>query len=260
MTTFTITHISAATILLQIGSLRLLTDPVFDPPGGHYSFGWGTGSVKLTAPTITPAALGPIDAILLSHDQHQDNLDKSGRDLLPQARQVLTTTTGARRLRGNAQGLASWQSIQLTAGQSTVKVTATPAQHGPLIVRPFAGPTIGFFLEWAGQQTGGLYISGDTIFYRGITEVAQRCQIGVAILHLGRASFPITGPIRFTMDARDGIKAVQTLRPHTVIPIHYEGWKHFRQGRTTIESQFAAARLSAKIEWLPLGTAVSMEM
>lgn len=260
MTTFTITHISAATILLQIGSLRLLTDPVFDPPGGHYSFGWGTGSIKLTAPTIASAALGPLDAILLSHDQHQDNLDGHGRALLPQARHIFTTPIAARRLRGQAHGLAPWQSTELHQGDTTIKITATPAQHGPLIVRPFAGPTTGFLLEWAGQQHGGLYISGDTIFYRGIREIAQRAQIGVAILHLGRASFPITGSIRFTMDARDGIKAIQTLRPHTVIPIHYEGWKHFRQGRAAITSQFATAHLPAQIKWLPLGTAVSMEM
>ena len=45
----TITHIGVATMLLEIGSIRVLTDPVFDPAGGRYSFGWGTGSTKLTA-------------------------------------------------------------------------------------------------------------------------------------------------------------------------------------------------------------------
>ena len=43
-----ITHISTATMLLEIGSIRLLTDPVFDPAGGSYSFGYGTSSKKLT--------------------------------------------------------------------------------------------------------------------------------------------------------------------------------------------------------------------
>ena len=42
-----ITHIGTATMLLEIGALRLLTDPVFDPAGGRYHFGWGTGSTKL---------------------------------------------------------------------------------------------------------------------------------------------------------------------------------------------------------------------
>ena len=45
-----ITHIGTATMLLEIGSIRLLTDPVFDPPGGNYHFGYGTSSKKLTPP------------------------------------------------------------------------------------------------------------------------------------------------------------------------------------------------------------------
>jgi L-ascorbate metabolism protein UlaG (beta-lactamase superfamily) len=106
--------------------------------------------------------------VLLSHDHHEDNLDKAGRAFLPNAKRVLTTTSGERRLRGNTEGLANWQSTILESGNTKIKVTATPAQHGPLFVRPFAGQTIGFMLEWEDQQNGALYITGDTIFYHGI--------------------------------------------------------------------------------------------
>ncbi|MBI5294490.1 MAG: MBL fold metallo-hydrolase [Chloroflexi bacterium] len=255
-----ITHISTATLLLEIGNLRLLTDPVFDPAGGRYSFGWGTGSTKLTNAPISSDSLGAIDAVLLSHDHHEDNLDKAGRAFLPKANRVLTTTSGEKRLRGNAEGMANWQSTILESGDTQIKVTATPAQHGPLIVRPFAGQTIGFMLEWQGQQNGALYITGDTIFYHGIEEVAERFTVSVGIFHLGRASFPITGPIRFTMDAKDGVKAAQTLNPRTLIPIHYEGWKHFREGRSSIEKNFFAAGLSERIRWLELGQPTNVEI
>jgi L-ascorbate metabolism protein UlaG (beta-lactamase superfamily) len=204
MTKLKITHISTATLLLEIGSLRLLTDPVFDPSGGRYSFGWGTGSTKLTSPPISLDSLGKIDVVLLSHDQHQDNLDRAGRAFLPKAGRVLTTLSGGRRLGPNAEGLKTWQSTLLESGNTKIKITATPAQHGPWFVRPFAGETTGFMLEWDDQKEGALYITGDTIYYHGITEVAQRFKVGLAIFHLGRASFPITGPIRFTMDCNDG--------------------------------------------------------
>jgi L-ascorbate metabolism protein UlaG (beta-lactamase superfamily) len=257
---FKLTHISTATMLLEIGSLRLLTDPVFDPAGGRYSFGWGTGSTKLTNSPVSPNSLGTIDAVLLSHDHHEDNLDKAGRAFLPKAKRVLTTTSGAKRLHGNAEGMVNWQSVILESGEAKVKVTATPAQHGPLIVRPFAGQTIGFMLEWEGQRNGALYISGDTIYYHGIDEVAERFTVGVAILHLGRASFPITGPIRFTIDAKDGVKAARVLNPRTIIPIHYEGWKHFREGRAVIEKEFASARLSDKLYWLEMGRNIEIKI
>ena len=105
-----ITHIGTATLLLEIGPIRLLTDPVFDPPGGNYYFGYGTSAKKLTAPALRLEQLGKIDAVLLSHDHHEDNLDRAGRAFLPLARQVLTTSAGAKRLGNNSMGLRSWQS------------------------------------------------------------------------------------------------------------------------------------------------------
>ena len=63
-----LTHIGTACVLLEVGPLRLLTDPVFDPPGGRYSFGYGTGAIKLTGPSIKPDDLGGIDlADVLRH-------------------------------------------------------------------------------------------------------------------------------------------------------------------------------------------------
>lgn len=258
--TLSITHIGTATLLLEIGALRLLTDPVFDPAGGRYAFGWGTGSVKLSAPAVAPEQLGRIDAVLLSHDHHEDNLDTAGRALLPSAGRVLTTITGARRLRGNAEGLRPWQSAVLASGQTQVRVTATPAQHGSLITRPLAGATIGFVLEWEGQQHGALYITGDTIYYRGVDAVAERFSISVGVLHLGRARFPITGPLRYTMGSRDGVRAAQALRPRTIIPIHYEGWKHFSEGRAAIEPAFAAAGLLDRMRWLEIGRRADIDV
>jgi len=252
----TITHISAATTLLEIGNLRLLTDPVFDAPGEKYD----SGLTKLTAPSVSIESIGKIDAVLLSHDHHDDNLDKAGRAFLPKVKRVLTTTSGEKRLRGNAEGMANWQSTILESGDTKIKVTATPSQHGNLIARPFTGQTIGFMLEWDGQQNGAFYITGDTIYYRGIDQVAERFTVRVAMLHLGRASFPFTGPIRFTMDAKDGVKAAQKLNPRTIIPIHYEGWTHFAQGRDVISKEFDAAGLGSKVRWLTLGEPTSVEI
>jgi len=83
MTEFRITHIGGPTTLLEVGGVRLLVDPTFDPPGRRYSFGWGTSSRKTTGPAVQPRELGPLDAVLLTHDQHADNLDDPGRSLLP---------------------------------------------------------------------------------------------------------------------------------------------------------------------------------
>ena len=43
------------------------------------------------------------------------------------------------------------------------------------------------------------------------------------------------------MTAKDAVELTRLSRPHTAIPIHYEGWKHFREGRDAIERELAAA-------------------
>jgi L-ascorbate metabolism protein UlaG (beta-lactamase superfamily) len=255
-----ITHIGTATMLLEIGSIRLLTDPAFDPPGGNYSFGYGTSSTKLTAPAIRPEDIGKIDAVLLSHDQHEDNLDQAGRALLPSAKKVVTTRAGAKRLGNNAIGLKTWQSMAITSDDSEIKVTAVPARHGSLWSHILVGETTGFVIEWSDQKHGALYISGDTVWFNGMHEIADRFKISIAILHIGKASFPVTGPIRFTFHAKEAVHAVRTLNPRIVIPIHYEGWKHFREPREEAEKQFAAAKLGEKVQWLTLGVPVNIEI
>ena len=248
-----LTHISTATLLLEIGSLRLLTDPVFDPAGGQYFFGYGTNSIKLTEPSIRVENLGKIDAILLSHDHHEDNLDRAGRALLPYTKQVVTTSAGAKRLGGNAIGLKAWQSTTLESGDAKIKITAAPAHHGTLGSHLIVGETTGFILEWPGQQHGALYISGDTVWFNGLSEIAQRFKIGTAILHIGAAQFPIMGPIRFTLNANEALKIIHALNPRTAIPIHYEGWKHFKETGSDARKVFEASAVKDKIRWLTLG-------
>jgi L-ascorbate metabolism protein UlaG (beta-lactamase superfamily) len=246
-----ITHIGGPTTLIEVHGWRLLTDPTFDAPGRRYHFGWGTSSRKLTGPAIAAADLGPIDAVLLTHDHHADNLDDAGRALLPTVGTVVTTASGARRL-GNAVGLTSWATTRLDApGRPSIEVTATPCRHGPPLSRPITGDVIGFALHWDGQDHGALWISGDTVLYDGVREVAGRVEVDLALLHLGGVRFPITGPLHYTMTAADAVELCRLVRPRTVIPVHYEGWQHFREGRAAISSAFAAS--DVRVRWLPFG-------
>ena len=50
------------------------------------------------------------------------------------------------------------------------------------------------------------------------------------------------------------------LRPRTAIPVHYEGWSHFTQGRTEVEREFAAAGAGVGecLRWIPLGAGVEL--
>ena len=263
MSEIRITHIGGPTVLIEVGGWRLLTDPTFDPPGKRYNFGWGTFSRKLAGPAIAADDVGPIDAVLLSHDHHDDNLDPAGRALLPAAGTVITTEAGAKRLGGNARGLAAWASTTLAhEDRAPIAITATPCRHGPPLSRPLVGEVAGWALQWEGQEHGALWISGDTVLYDGVREVAKRLEIGTAIVHLGGVRFPVSGPLRYTMSAAEAAELCGLIDPRTVVPIHYEGWKHFREGRAAAERAFAGApgELAARVRWLKLGAPATLEV
>jgi L-ascorbate metabolism protein UlaG (beta-lactamase superfamily) len=246
-----ITHIGGPTALIEYGGLRILTDPTFDPAGGKYNFGLGTGSVKTAGPALGPDELGEIDLVLLTHDHHEDNLDKAGRAFLPRAKTVITTSSGADRLGGETRGLRAWQST--TVGG--VKVTATPCRHGPPLSHPIVGDVIGFALDG-----GALWISGDTVLYDGVRAVADELTVDVAIIHVGGVQFGVTGPARYTMTGADAVELAGLIKPRVAIPLHYEGWKHFRDGRFGVERALAQAptELRERFQWLELGVQTSI--
>jgi L-ascorbate metabolism protein UlaG (beta-lactamase superfamily) len=121
------------------------------------------------------------------------------------------------------------------------------------------GDTIGFLLEWEGQANGALWISGDTVRFRGLDEVGRRFRVGTGLLHLGGARFVTSGPIRYTMNASEGARVAQAMGLRTVIPIHYEGWRHLRQGREEAERELSAAGLADRVIWLRPGEPTAIE-
>jgi hypothetical protein len=75
-----LTHVGGPTVLIEVGGWRLLTDPTCDAPGRTYSFGWGAASRKLAGPKIPVGEIGPIDAVLLTHDHHGEARDEFASD------------------------------------------------------------------------------------------------------------------------------------------------------------------------------------
>jgi L-ascorbate metabolism protein UlaG (beta-lactamase superfamily) len=249
MNAVTITHIGGPTALIEMGGFRLLTDPTFDPPG-DYPLPHVTLK-KTSGPSRSAAEVGHADAVLLSHDQHADNLDTSGRAFLTaSATRVLTTRAGAGRLGKNAEGMAPWDTVTLThpAGGS-LTVTATPARHGPAGIEPLAGVVIGFVLAMPACPT--IYITGDTVWYEGVAEVARRFSPELVLLFAGAAR--TRGPFHLTMDVNDALEAAHGFPNATIVPVHYEGWAHFSQGRADLEQSFKALGVESRLRVLDLG-------
>jgi L-ascorbate metabolism protein UlaG (beta-lactamase superfamily) len=245
-----IRYIGGPTAWIEFCGLRFLTDPTFDAQGTEYT----TGPVtlrKLGNPVVSADELGTIDVVLLSHDQHADNLDRAGRQALAKAGTVLTTKEGAERLGNNAVGLVPWQTIRVPAprGESLL-VTATPARHGPVGSEARSGPVIGFAVRMIGSaQEETLYVSGDTVWYEGVAEVARWFHVTMAVLNMGAARVEAAGPAPLTMTAEDGVQLARAMPNATIVPLHFEGWAHFSESRKIIEAAFRTAGLEDRLRW-----------
>jgi L-ascorbate metabolism protein UlaG (beta-lactamase superfamily) len=243
-----VTYLGTACVLIEYAGVRIVTDPAFDPAGSSYSLGpwyaprsWFSSTRSYETP-LTVDELGATDLVLISHDHHPDNLDTAGRRVLESAGAVATNPAAARRL-GSATGLATGQSV--TVGG--VRVTATPARHGPPRT-PQVTEVTGFLLEADGEPS--MWISGDTVLSDELRDwLSASPPIGVAILHAGGVRFaraPFFRRFLFTMDAIQAAQAVAIGKPAVVIPIHRAGWSHFQDEALLREALPGAV-------WLELG-------
>ncbi len=241
--TVKLTLVGGPTALLEYSGLRWLTDPAFSPPGEYAG-----GLVKTTGPAVEPELLAPIDVVLLSHDQHSDNLDPAGREFLPEARRVLTTVQGAENLGGNAAGLEPWSRIEVERSDSDpVRVTAVPAQHGPDGTDHITGPVIGFVLEAPGSEK--VYVSGDNASLDVVRSIADRLgPFDVAVLFAGAVQLAHRFDGAYlTLSSDRAAEAAKLLDARVVIPVHFEGWTHFTQGADALRAAFAGNSISDRL-------------
>lgn len=241
------------TTMIEYGGLRFVTDPTFDPPGEYPTPLPNDFKLIKTAPSIVTAVdLGRIDAVLLSHDEHDDNLDRSGRAFLRDVPVVFTTVSGAGRLGGNARGLAFWQAAELGRPDGgTVTVTGVPARHGPVGCEPITGDVVGFMLT--ADDLPSVYVSGDNAALEYVQQIADRfAPVDTAVLFLGGARMTIAfDNALLTLDSALGAEAASILGARRVVPAHFDSWAHFTEGRKEIETAFTAAGLADRLDFGP---------
>mgnify|MGYP001807671838 CR=1 FL=1 len=258
-----LTYLGGPTYLIEIGNIRLVTDPGFDPQGTERVEGPGHVLTKVMAPPIPVNEIGPVDVVLLSHAQHLDNLDNEGKRLLGRAALTLTTPDSAKMgLPGKTVGLETWKSFEFQRpnGQS-IRITAMPAVHtSNPDLRGAVGEVTGFMIEWAEQKNGAFYVSGDTVWIDGFREIARRYKVRSGILHLGAANVPAVGENFLTMTSSDGAKLVKLFNMTSAYPAHFEGWRHFSQGSWQIAREFEREGVSSNLRLLRPGQSAQVDM
>ena len=169
----TATWIGHSTILLQVGGLNVITDPVFSERA--FPVQW-TGPQRVMPPALSLEQLPPIDVVLLSHS-HYDHFDKPATKWLarhhPEA--VWVVPLGLDRyVKGfgvrNATPLDWWESIDVKG----LRVTATPARHFSARRLGDRNQTLwcGYAIERGGRRA---YFAGDSAYHPEFSAIGKRC-------------------------------------------------------------------------------------
>lgn len=238
-----ITHIGTATAVLTIDGVNFITDPAFDPAGSEYPKP-GITLKNADGPAVQLSEIPPIDAVLLSHEDHEDNLDALGRTLL-NGRHVLTTEDGAKNLapRPGVQALRPWESVTLQLQGKAFKITGTPCVHLP------GGEVTGFVIEHDsfGVAPDGrpnvVFFSGDTVYTQELSDgLRSKFNVVLALLNLGGAAAPTPdgGSLLITMDGEQASQLCREIGAALIVPMHFESWGHFFEKGEQLRAVLAA--------------------
>jgi L-ascorbate metabolism protein UlaG (beta-lactamase superfamily) len=171
---------------------------------------------------------------------------------------VFTTPVGAERLGQAVQGLATWDSARLDAADGrSLHVMATPARHGPPGIESAMGEVTGFFL---GIEAPGdaIYVTGDTVWYEGVAEVARRFRPRLVILFAGAAR--PRGPFHVTMDNNDAIETAHAFPQARIIAVRNDGWRHYTDSQADFAHAFTTLGLASRLQWLEPGQPVRLTL
>ena len=249
--------VGTATVVLRYAGFTILTDPNFLHQGDHVHLGYGLRSTRTTNPALEIEQLPPLDLLVLSH-MHEDHFDRVAEAKLDKNLPIITTHHAAADLKKKGftspQALKTWETLMVTKGDARVRITAMPGRHGPGILSAVLPPVMGSLLEF--QPTNEktlfrLYISGDTLMYEDLQEIPKRYpDIDLALLHLGGTK---AFGILLTMDAKQGVEAIQIIAPQLSIPIHFNDYTVFKSPLEDFMQAVKEAGLDGRVKYLSHG-------
>jgi N-acyl-phosphatidylethanolamine-hydrolysing phospholipase D len=170
---FTATWIGHSTVLMQIGGMNVITDPVFSLRASPLQW---AGPRRIMDAALSIDALPPLDAILLSHN-HYDHLDKVAvKQILranPNATWIVPLELGAYIRPWGVRRIVEldwWQQASI----DRLRVTATPARHFTARGLRDRNRSLwcGFAVEIDDRRA---YFAGDTAYHPAFGEIGARC-------------------------------------------------------------------------------------
>lgn len=228
----TLTWVGHSTLLVQIGGLNVLTDPIWSYRASPISF---LGPWRWVEAAIEFDALPPIDVVMISHS-HYDHLDdqtvRRMAQRYPHADWVVPLGLSPfLRERGATKvyEMDWWQQMAIGG----LGLTCTPAQH--FSARSLGDRNRTLWCSWcvrSGERS--VYFAGDTGYHPDFAEIGQKCgPFDAALIPIG-AYEPRWFMKTMHMNPEEAVKAFRDLRSGSgsgdgrrcvMVPIHWGTFK-----------------------------------
>lgn len=242
-----VTWINHATVLLQVGGLNLLTDPIWSERCSPVSW---AGPKRAIDPGIRFKDLPPIDVVLLSHN-HYDHLDFATLRRLEENHQPLVLTglgNGSLVRRTGIERVAEldwWEAVELPEG---MRARFVPAQHFSARTMFDRDTTLwgGFVIE---TGAGAIYFAGDTGYGPHFGSIAERYPEGfrLALLPIG-AYEPRWFMQSAHMDPEEAVEAHKAVRAARSLGIHWGTFQLTDEAREEPVERLMAALASQGVD------------
>ncbi|CAK1365934.1 unnamed protein product [Cercospora beticola] len=154
----------------------------------------------------------------------------------------------------------------------SIQITGMPGKHvppGPLSIAndilSAVPPTNGWMLEFGHTSSSPqsstfssgyrIYISGDTLLVPELSSITEKYRdqsIDLMLLHLGGTTIPSPSVplLMVTMDAKQGVKLMQLIKPDVTIPIHYDDYDVFLSPLEDFRKEVEKEGLGGKVVYL----------
>ncbi len=231
-----------ATMQVTVGGTTLLVDPMLAPAGSM--------APVANSPQQRPNPLVPLpvpvedllnpDAILVTHT-HRDHFDDTAVKMLPKSIPVICQPADGEKI--SSLGFTDVLPVDSVLQWSDLTVIRTGGQHGTGEIGRKMGTVSGYVVQYRDESL--LYIAGDTIWCREVSETLDRYRPKVTVTYAGAAQFLVGGPI--IMDAGDVVKVCRHAEDTIVVAVHLEAFNHCLLTRHNLQQHLENENLAKRV-------------